>query len=124
MLHLDGRGYAFHQTRCPTCQIFLNLDSIMTEACYRCLGCQDSGLYCKNCMLLRHSQLPFHHIQEWKNNFFQPVTLQSLGLVLQLGHPSGEACYCASTSPVTMLVALDCSGVHKLNVRYCACQKR
>ncbi|KAK7439554.1 hypothetical protein VKT23_017482 [Stygiomarasmius scandens] len=122
MLRLDGRAYAFHQIHCPDCEQPFSLASTSKQACYRCLGCEDSRLYCKSCIVKNHSYLPFHKLQEWRNGFFQPVTLHSLGAIFQLGHPTGTSCICEKVAPLQELVVLDVTGVHKLRICYCACE--
>ncbi|KAK7455801.1 hypothetical protein VKT23_010833 [Stygiomarasmius scandens] len=122
MLRLDGRAYSFSQTHCTDCKEPLQLSSESKEGCYRCLGCEDSRLYCKSCVVRNHRDLPFHKLQEWRNHFFQPTTLYSLGAIFQVGHPTGAACLCEASSPLQDLVVLDVTGVHTIRVRYCTCQ--
>ncbi|THU77714.1 hypothetical protein K435DRAFT_701781, partial [Dendrothele bispora CBS 962.96] len=106
LLRLDGRHYSIPQTTCPDCSTpFISLS-------YRCLGYEDSRLYCKACLLKNHAQIPFRKIQ-WNGSFFCHDTLHDLGFVLLLGHPTGQICPCASLAP-RKLVALDVTGIHML----------
>ncbi|THU91199.1 hypothetical protein K435DRAFT_863641 [Dendrothele bispora CBS 962.96] len=115
LLRLDGRHYSMPQNTCPDCSA-----SVVSTA-YRCLGCKDSRLYCKACLVRKHAQNPFHRIQQWNSSFFCRDTFHNLGFILLLGQTTGQICPCASLAPVKTLVALDVTGVHKLNILYCNC---
>ena len=42
-------------------------------------------------MLEKHTLLPFHRIEIWKNHCFLPARLMDLGHVIHLGH-NGQPC--------------------------------
>ncbi|THU94960.1 hypothetical protein K435DRAFT_667355, partial [Dendrothele bispora CBS 962.96] len=115
LLRIDGRHYSISQITCPDCSTSVVLVG------YRCLGCEDSQLYCKACLVKKHTPNPFHKIQHWNGTFFCRDTLHNLGFVLSLGHPTGQIYPCSSLAPVKTLVVLDMTGVHTLNVLYCHC---
>jgi hypothetical protein len=54
LLRLDGQHYAINQSMCAGCE---------GMAKYRCLGCEDSRLWCGLCIVQNHKNLPFHRIQ-------------------------------------------------------------
>ena len=59
-------------------------------------------------------------LQEWNGTHFTSSSLQSLGLVYQLGH-SGHSC----TSPdpkLRNMTVLDVNGIHSVTFQYCACE--
>lgn len=59
-------------------------------------------------------------MQEWKNHFFHKVTLQSLGLRVQLGHQMGTLCpFC--TRGHKDFVVLHLNGIHVINLDFCGC---
>ena len=51
--------------------------------------------------------------------YFSDVTLTSAGLIVQLGHRVGDACFAPSS--LHDLIVFDLSGIHRLVVRYCGC---
>jgi hypothetical protein len=55
----------------------------------------------------------------WNESFYQDVTLQELGLVLQLGH-GGAPCKSPGET-IDNFTVVDTSGVHTVNVKFCAC---
>jgi hypothetical protein len=57
--------------------------------------------------------------QYWTGTFYKHTTLQTLGLVSQLGH-DGEKCPSPGTIQFNFMV-LDISGLHLLDIRYCEC---
>lgn len=61
-------------------------------------------------------------LQEWNGLFFEKTTLQSLGLVIQLGHNPGEACPAPTPSPRASMV-IDTNGFHPVNLQYCQCSQ-
>jgi len=60
-------------------------------------------------------------LQKWNGRFFEDSTLTSLGFVFQLGHHVGDTC----SNPTTLrnLMVFDLSGVHRLVVKYCNCDR-
>ncbi|THU91203.1 hypothetical protein K435DRAFT_801462 [Dendrothele bispora CBS 962.96] len=58
------------------------------------------------------------------SSFFCRDTFHNLGFILLLGQTTGQICPCASLAPVKTLVALDVTGVHKLNILYYFSQDR
>ncbi len=54
--------------------------------------------------------------------FMRKTSLQVMGLIVQLGHPHGEACAypCPSGRQV---VVIDIEGIHKVNVWFCGCHR-
>ncbi|KAK6974636.1 CxC2 domain-containing protein [Favolaschia claudopus] len=56
---------------------------------------------------------------EWQGSFWARVTLQSLGVVYQLGH-GGHPCPHAAPAERSMVV-LDFPHIHEIRFRYCAC---
>ncbi|KAJ7859269.1 hypothetical protein B0H13DRAFT_2356157 [Mycena leptocephala] len=86
MLRLEGRGDADNYSACHGCGA---LDPI-----YRCAHqtCYGASLFCSACIVKHHTLLPTHWIETWNGTFFERQSLASLGLVIQLGHPSGFSC--------------------------------
>ncbi|KAF6741966.1 hypothetical protein DFP72DRAFT_994725 [Ephemerocybe angulata] len=113
LITLEGRG-ASPPTICPSC-------SAGRVAEYRCLSCDNCGITCGACMVKAHRSLPLHRIQKWNGNFFTKVTLKSLGLRIQLGHPLEEPCPKPDTAWGDDFIILHLDGVHSLGVDYCGC---
>ncbi|KAH9974339.1 hypothetical protein BGW80DRAFT_1130440, partial [Lactifluus volemus] len=89
------------------------------SATFKCRDCFCTPLWCKECLLQEHAIRPFHRIMAWNGAFYGDVSLQELGLVLQLGHGGGK---CSSPCEVIDdFVVIDISGVHIVNVEFCAC---
>ena len=58
--------------------------------------------------------------QVWVDGFFKRITLESLGLVINLGH-SGHCC--PSPTETRRILVVDLSGHHIVCVRFCKCSK-
>ena len=56
----------------------------------------------------------------WNGRFFVVVTLQSIGLCIQLGH-GGAPCPLPSPGPETFCI-IDTSGFHSILVDFCGCR--
>ena len=56
--------------------------------------------------------------QSWNGGFFKNVTLESLGLVINLIHHDGICPVCPETQ---LIIVIDLSGYHLVRVRFCAC---
>jgi hypothetical protein len=59
-------------------------------------------------------------IQEWKNGFFHQMTLQNLGLHVQLGHQSGSSCSFCHQGHKNFIV-LHTNGIHSIDINFCGC---
>lgn len=53
---------------------------------------------------------------------FQKITLKSLGLRIQLGHPLGQQCISPECAGKDCFVLLDVDGVHEVAVDFCGCK--
>ncbi|GJF00836.1 hypothetical protein PsYK624_171380 [Phanerochaete sordida] len=60
---------------------------------------------------------------QWNGKFFEATTLQSLGFILQLGHPHGEPCL-APTAASRNFMVMHTNGFHSMTVQYCQCDKQ
>ncbi|KAF9493269.1 hypothetical protein BDN71DRAFT_1483540 [Pleurotus eryngii] len=97
----------------------LRLGCTSKEALYRCRDCFYSGMYCWDCIVVRHLQTPFHRVQIWQNRFFTDNSLQLLNYTISLGH-NGVAC----VGPLDIakdFVVIDNSGIHVVNLAFCSC---
>lgn len=59
--------------------------------------------------------------QEWNGDYFKHVTLKSLGLHVQLGHPPGSVCYNRKPAAGNDFVVIDVNGIHEVNLDFCGC---
>ena len=107
------------------------------------IKCKDCGdgcmLKCLDCTVDTHHRHPLHRIefsvccshdvnssadcfchQKWNGDFFDKVSLQSLGLCYQLGH-AGAPCPCPQPGPKNFLI-FNVSGPHYVTINYCQCQ--
>ncbi|KAF7329850.1 CxC2 domain-containing protein [Mycena kentingensis (nom. inval.)] len=112
---LDGRGLSSSQPHCCRCQ------DPMRECKYRCSECRNGALLCATCVVEEHVAHPFHWIEEWTDVYFRRVSLQSLGLRLQLAHPSGERCPMPQPGHRDFIV-LHTNGIHQTSVDFCGCE--
>lgn len=60
--------------------------------------------------------------QRWNGRFFDASTLQSIGLVVQLGHEDGRRCPAPALAPRSFVV-LHTNGFHPVNVQFCQCDQ-
>jgi hypothetical protein len=128
MVSLDGPG----DHPLDLCSLCLNHQS---APLYRCLECSHSPLYCSECIVELHKQLPLHRLevcsflcmlrssrsrcpQYWQNGFFDRTSLHSLGLVCHLGHDSDP---CPVGSQSRNIIVIDLNGWHKVRVGFCTC---
>ncbi|KAJ7300618.1 hypothetical protein DFH08DRAFT_979518 [Mycena albidolilacea] len=80
-------------------------------------------LFCKQCIVKRHTVLPTYWVQEWNRTFFERQALENLGLVVQLGHLTGYSCNNPWKAHQDFVV-IDVTGVHNVNVNYCLCDSK
>ncbi|KAJ7575804.1 hypothetical protein C8J56DRAFT_1063043 [Mycena floridula] len=94
--------------------------SMVAEALFRCEDCFEMVPVCAECCVYEHSQMPLHVIKKWNGLFFHKVSLQSLGLRVQLGHAGNSPCPSRRDKPVNFTV-IHTNGIHSLSVDYCQC---
>ncbi|TFK58299.1 hypothetical protein BDN72DRAFT_782273, partial [Pluteus cervinus] len=90
---------------------------------YRCAECFDARIFCKGCIVAIHASNPFHWINKWNGSFFVRVSLRSLDLLIQLGHPPGEICDNPSKRFKVDFVVLDTNGIQPVLLVFCECHK-
>ncbi|KIY62508.1 hypothetical protein CYLTODRAFT_361346 [Cylindrobasidium torrendii FP15055 ss-10] len=101
------------------------LDALEVEeppkALYRCTECKHPAL-CADCVLDCHAYLPFHRLELWNGEFFEPTDLCELGLIYSLRHP-GDPDGCPECEPghSRSMTILDINGYRKVNVQFCYC---
>lgn len=88
----------------------------------RCNDCLHSPIFCQQCLLKQHIHLPFHHVEQWDNNFFNKSSLYDHGFVIHLGH-CGLPCPHAQSTPSfdTTLTLVHVNGIFKHRVQWCSC---
>lgn len=70
--------------------------------------------------VLLHSCLNRH--QRWGDEaFFYRVSLKSLGLRIQLGHPLNALCLLPQPAKADQFVIIDSDGVHDVSLDFCGC---
>ncbi|KAF8166405.1 hypothetical protein BJ912DRAFT_1025886 [Pholiota molesta] len=86
LLSLESRG-CWPTNDCARCHT--------QEGTYQCVECSGREMLCMQCIIKSHKQLYLHRIQKWNGAFFEKVSLKSIGLRVQLGHPIGlDFCGC------------------------------
>ncbi|KAI3605284.1 hypothetical protein WG66_013037 [Moniliophthora roreri] len=114
----EGRGQMFTGT-CSGC--------VSEQAVYRCQDCIGLPLLCKQCLLEKHTDMPLHRIQEWKDDFFHQTSLRELGLEIQIGHrrlpgDRRECPFREGTRGSEGFLVLGWNGIHIVNLFFCGCE--
>ncbi|KAH9956388.1 hypothetical protein BGW80DRAFT_1439367 [Lactifluus volemus] len=113
LLRHDGLSDSLDQEYCISCKKVCGV--------YKCKDCfSGSLLRCRDCLVNAHRDHPLHHVEIWNGRFFAAVTLQSLGLRVQLGH-GGAPCPLPSAGPENFCI-FDTYGVHYISVDFCDCR--
>lgn len=130
IMSLEGRGR--FGSLCPQCRT--------PSPIYRCNDCMCGALWCEQCLVDNHSQMPLHNIQvcspqplthptaklfyslhpqKWNGSFFERTTLAKLGLRVNLGHAPGLLCELRRKHD--NFTVIDLNGIHQVNVNFCQC---
>jgi|SRR5580693_6294676 hypothetical protein len=80
-LLLENKGIT-HSPICSMCGKAMEL---------KCSDCIGATYFCTPCFIQSHKRTPFHWLSHWTGHHLTPVTLDSLGFILFLGH-HGEPC--------------------------------
>ncbi|KAJ6573571.1 hypothetical protein DFH09DRAFT_1277149 [Mycena vulgaris] len=94
---------------------------------FRCVDtCWKSPMSCATCIVRKHDDAPFHHIEEWNGLHFQRTSLNVLGLRLQTDPRSG-AVPCRNVNPESgvsrNIVVVAENGFHSVTMDFCACPR-
>jgi hypothetical protein len=89
---------------------------------YRCAHCFAHPQLCQTCILAAHTHSPFHFIERWTGQFFQPIKLMDIGFILHLGHggqpcPANEKIQC----PDLVICVVDTLGITHHRFQACHC---
>ncbi|KAM6489836.1 hypothetical protein JOM56_014648 [Amanita muscaria] len=120
LIRLDGRGDFADQSACGRCGHKFDNEIVS----YRCCDCAYDKLSCKQCTVKFHVHNPLHRIERWDSGFFSRISLKELGLRIQLGHPSGEACGLPHPAKKDSFLIIDNYGIHEVGLDFCHCEKR
>ncbi|KAG1851077.1 hypothetical protein DFJ58DRAFT_716740 [Suillus subalutaceus] len=104
MIRLEGRCNRLSAQSCSEC----NCPS--TE--YRCWDCLGSEIYCSPCILLAH---------KWNGQYFERISLKTLGLRIQLGHTTGQICLNPHRAFNDDFIVVDTHGIHEVSLDFCNC---
>ncbi|KAG6372378.1 hypothetical protein JVT61DRAFT_7830 [Boletus reticuloceps] len=63
-----------------------------------------------------------HVDNQLAGNYFEHVTLKSLGLHIQQDHPLGNTCYNPRPASTDNFVVIDINGVHMVSLDFCGCK--
>ncbi|KAG1881536.1 hypothetical protein C8R48DRAFT_783640 [Suillus tomentosus] len=115
-IRLEGRGkHANSACQCGA-----------EHAVFRCQDCFSVQLACCLCTIQSHVNAPLHRIkmqtQEWKDGFFHPVSLKSMGLRVQLGHYPGTTCRRPKPAYGNDFVVINVHGIHEIALDFCGCE--
>ncbi|KAH7919139.1 hypothetical protein BV22DRAFT_1134058 [Leucogyrophana mollusca] len=114
LLRHKGRGDSGHGGLCADCG--------SETSRYRCEDCFGEDVLCATCTVKRHATTPLHRLKEWTGNFFERVSLKSLGLRIQLGHSVGSICARPERAFGDAFVVVDIQGVHDVGLDFCGCE--
>ncbi|KAJ7805460.1 hypothetical protein B0H14DRAFT_3485136 [Mycena olivaceomarginata] len=95
-------------------EVSLHTNDLMRRA-YKCYDC-GQYLQCGDCCLLHHQRTPLHVLQEWNGSFWKTCTLESIGLVYQLGH-GGFPCP-SPDDAVRTLVVIEAPMIHQIRTTW------
>ncbi|KAG1884769.1 hypothetical protein F4604DRAFT_1878698 [Suillus subluteus] len=104
MIRLEGRCNRLAAQSCSECNC--------PSPEYRCRDCLGSEIYCSPCILLAH---------KWNGQYFERISLKTLGLRIQLGHTTGQICLNPRRAFNDDFVVVDTHGIHEVSLDFCNC---
>ncbi|KAF8995278.1 hypothetical protein BDZ89DRAFT_1149693 [Hymenopellis radicata] len=110
--------------KCLSCGIALSeldaMSAAMSSTTPELFHCETCGefLECKGCCLARHVNTPLHIVKRWNGEFWDRMTLSSMGYVYQLGHHGAACVHPGAQRRMTVIYV---NGVHELTLRSCGC---
>ncbi|KAG1797493.1 uncharacterized protein HD556DRAFT_1431147 [Suillus plorans] len=92
------------------------------DAVFHCQDCFSVELTCRSCAIGSHLNSPLHRIKEWRDGFFHPVSLKSMGLQIQLGRPPGTTCRNPRPAFGDDFVIINIHIIHLVGLNFCGCK--
>ncbi|KAJ7713592.1 hypothetical protein B0H14DRAFT_3523331 [Mycena olivaceomarginata] len=120
LLRHESLGDDLEHPRCALCSAAFVTDDAATPRLFKCYDC-GVHLQCEGCCLSQHARTPLHVVQEWSGSHWTTCTLESLGLIYQLGHGGFPCGFPEET--VRILTVIEAPTIHQIRVRYCKCAK-
>ncbi|KAG1853437.1 hypothetical protein DFJ58DRAFT_841622 [Suillus subalutaceus] len=76
--------------------------------------------------ILGHSQTlhvhhPLHRLQKWNGQYFEQISLKTLGLRIQLGHTTGQQCANPHRAFNDDFIIIDTFSIHEVSLNFCSC---
>ncbi|KAG1870583.1 hypothetical protein DFJ58DRAFT_852169 [Suillus subalutaceus] len=100
LLQHEGRGDYVYDTICRNCH--------SGTPQFRCKDCFSTELCCHDC--------------EWTGSYFVTISLKTLGLRVQLSHPTGERCLMPERAYNDDFTLIDTNGIHEIGLDFCGCE--
>ncbi|KAG1794813.1 uncharacterized protein HD556DRAFT_1474044, partial [Suillus plorans] len=113
MIRLEGRCNRLGAQSCSECNC--------PSPEYRCRDCLGSEIYCSPCILLAHVRHPLHRLEKWNGQYFERISLKTLGLRIQLGHTTGLKCPNPRRAFNDDFIVVDTHGIHEVSLDFCNC---
>ncbi|KAJ7770735.1 hypothetical protein B0H16DRAFT_1306944 [Mycena metata] len=122
-VRLHGLGYYSSHPCCAVCEQVVGEEAPAGSGRRRLFRCKDCGVFlqCFECCLARHSSSPLHFLEEWTDGHWRHTTLQSIGLVYQLGHEGFKCKF--PDALVRSLTVVHPNGIHEIKYRFCQCRR-
>ncbi|KAJ7603387.1 hypothetical protein DFH06DRAFT_1022305 [Mycena polygramma] len=112
----EGRGSPEFYAACGRCKA--------ENPTFRCARqtCFGPALFCEECIMEVHRQLPTHGIEEWNGEFFKQRSLGELEgeARIQLGHLPGKFCLKATKAHKDFVI-MDTLGIRTVKLNFCGC---
>ncbi|KAG0708157.1 hypothetical protein DFH29DRAFT_979482 [Suillus ampliporus] len=113
MIRLEGRCNRLGAQSCSECNC--------PSPEYRCRDCLGSEIYCSPCILLAHVRHPLHRLEKWNGQYFEQISLKTLGLRIQLGHTTGQKCLNPRRAFNDDFIVVDTHSIHEVSLDFCNC---
>ncbi|KAG1740437.1 uncharacterized protein EDB91DRAFT_1237277 [Suillus paluster] len=60
-------------------------------------------------------------MQKWNGNYFEQISLKTMGLRIQLGHPTGQRCLTPCRAFNDDFIIVNSHGIHEVSLDFCDC---
>ncbi|KAF7790015.1 hypothetical protein EIP86_000963 [Pleurotus ostreatoroseus] len=98
---------------------FLRLEGLRGAVDETCATC---GTPCMGGMFVCNDCFGGDRKFKWNGKYQESITLQDVGLVIQLGHPPGVPCPVPAPAPRNFTV-LHTNGIHPVTLQFCNCDR-
>ena len=100
------------------------MNCLQADGIIHCLSCHGDYVWCSSCTIKAHTCHPFHRLQKWKGDFYDAISFQDLGFILNLHHDRSPCPFNSIGSSdfiFNQFTVVNSVGIFIHTIKWCRC---